>query len=234
MESLISHANETTVSFCGVFTEALIDSGSQVTTVCEEFFNTLSPAPTMVPIDELKLNLEGPDRRKLPYLACMVGTVMVPFCPDPITVLALVDPTIKYNSQVPVLIGTNVITKFKESCPTDTVSEISSQWQNAFMSVQNGFVGFVKSTNKKDVSIKPLQTVTFSGLVRKEKEVETAVTENTENATSRIGVCPRVVALNKAGQNQRVPVRIFNMSARTITVSPHSTLCQLQEVKILR
>ena len=47
-------------------------------------------------------------------------------------------------------------------------------------------------------------------------------------------MCPRVVALDKAGQNQRVPVRVFNMSAKAITVAPHTILCQLQEVKVLR
>ena len=234
MESLIGHANETVVSFCGAEVNALIDSGSQVTTICEEYFNAMTPSPTIVPLEELKLNLEGPDGRKLPYTACTVATIVVPFCPDPITVLALVVPTTRYNSQVPVLIGTNVISKAKEYCPTDKVSQIPSQWQDAFLSIHNGFVGFVKSTNKRSVNIEPLHTVTFSGLVRKEREVETAVTENSESASSRLGVCPRVVALDKAGQNQRVHVRVFNMSAKVITVFPHTTLCQLQEVKVLR
>ena len=54
-----------------------------------------------------------------------------------------------------------------------------------FLSLQNGFVGFVKSTNKRDIKIQPLHTVTFSGLVRKEKDIETAVTENTETASKQ-------------------------------------------------
>ena len=78
---------------------------------------------------------------------------MVPFCSDPISVLALVVPNTKYNSQVPVLIGTNVINRVKERCPADKVSEIPSQWNNAFLSLQNEFVGFVKSTNKRDIKI---------------------------------------------------------------------------------
>lgn len=52
------------------------------------------------------------------------------------------------------------------------MSDVPSQWRSAFVSLQKGFVGLVKSTNKKDVKIKPLQTVTFSGLVRKQREVE--------------------------------------------------------------
>ena len=234
METLIGQPNESNVTFCGTDTIALIDSGSEVTTICEEFFETLNPAPIHVPLEDLRLNLEGPDGRKLPYSECIVATINVAFCPEPITVLALVVPTTRYNSKVPVLIGTNVINRARKMCPADTASEIPSQWQNAFCSLQNGFVGVVKSTNKKDVKIEPFQTVTFSGLVRKPREVETAITENAEAASSRLGVCPRVVALDKAGQNQRVSVRVFNISAKTFTVTPHTPLCQLQEVKVLR
>ena len=156
----------------------------------------------------------------MPYTVCTVATIAVPFCPDPITVLALVVLTTRYNSQVPVLIGTNVISKAKEYCPTDKVSQIPIQWQDAFSSIHNGFVGFVKSTNKRSVNIEPPHTVSFSELVRKEREVETAVTENSESESSKLGVCQRVVALDKAGPNQRVHVCVINMSAKAITVSP--------------
>ena len=58
--------------------------------------------------------------------------IMVPFCSVSITVLALVVPNTRYNSQVPVLIGTTIIEKVKNKCPADKVSEIPSQWNNAF------------------------------------------------------------------------------------------------------
>ena len=169
METLTRHANETTVSLCGADVDALIDSGSQVTTVSEEFCTILNPTPRVVPLKDLRLNLEGPDGKKLPYISCIVATVVVPFSPDPITVLALVVPTTRYNSKVPVLIGTNVISRAKLNCLANKVIEIPSQWQNAFLSLQNGFVGVVKSTNKRDIRIEPLQTVTFSGLLRQKK-----------------------------------------------------------------
>ena len=70
------------------------------------------------------------------------------------------------------------------------------------------------------MNIEPLHTVTFSGLVIKEREVETTVMENSESASSSLGVCLRVVALDKAGQNQCVHLCVFNMSAKAITVSP--------------
>ena len=79
-----------------------------------------------------------------------------------------------------------------------------------------------------------MRTVTFSGLVRKLRDAESAVKENTETATSRLGVCPRVEALDQVGSYQQLPVRVFNMSAKTMTVTPQTVLCELQEVKVLR
>ena len=49
MESLIRHANETVVSFCEAEVNALIDSGSKLTTICEEYFNAMTPSPTVIP-----------------------------------------------------------------------------------------------------------------------------------------------------------------------------------------
>ena len=61
-----------------------------------------------------------------------------------------------------------------------------------------------------------------------------AVTEQSEIASDRIGICPRVVSLKSAGKNHRVPVRIFNISARPILIKPQTLLCELQQVKVLR
>ena len=79
-----------------------------------------------------------------------------------------------------------------------------------------------------------MEVRTVSGFVRKQKEAESAITEQAENASSKIGVCPRVVAVNKAGRNARVPVKLFNMSAKVLTIPPRAVLCELQEVKVLR
>ena len=70
--------------------------------------------------------------------------------------------------------------------------------------------------------------------MRKSRGVEAAVTEHTQGASSRIGICPRVVSLEKPGRNQRISVRVFNMSAKILDIKPDSQLCELHEVKVLR
>ena len=100
--------------------------------------------------------------------------------------------------------------------------------------MQQSRVGIVKSTNNTTIQIQPNETIVVSGFVRKTGNVDSAVTEQTQRASSRIGVCPRVVALVKGEKYQRVPVRLFNMSAKVITIKPKSDLCELHEVKVLR
>ena len=92
----------------------------------------------------------------------------------------------------------------------------------------------VKSTNAYDIKVQPKETLTLSGLVRKNRQVEAVITEQTEGASTRIGVCPRIVSLQKIGTSQRVPVRIYNMSAKVLHIKPNSDLCELHDVKVLR
>ena len=100
----------------------------------------------------------------------------------------------------------------------NTAEDVPLAWQNAFISLHNGLVGAVKSTNKYNIEIEPMKTVKFSGLVRKSKCVDSAIAENTKAASSRSGVCPREVTSDKVGSYQRVHVRFFIISAKTIKI----------------
>ena len=217
--------------FCGLETTALIDSGSQVTTVSEQYYKQMDPTPPIVP--EQEVSLKGPDGRTIPYIHCIEVTVEVDFMPGiELTVPALVVPTTEYHKEVPVIVGTNIISRYRERC--EDPEKVPTEWQHAFLALQAGFLGSVRSTNKSDLQIKPYERVTVSGFLQKQKESEAVITEQSEKASSKIGVCPRVVRLNRQGTTARVPVRIYNMSAKVITIAPRSVLCDLQEVKVLR
>ena len=61
--------------------------------------------------------------------------------------------------------------------------------------------------------------------------MEAAVTEGTEWASNKLGVCPRVVSLQSPGKYQSVlPLGCVTCH----TIKPKSNLCELQEVKVLR
>ena len=111
-------------------------------------------------------------------------------------------------------------------------SQIPDSWNTAFKALVNTKVGVVKTTNR--VVLQPFESKTITGFARKVHNCESAVTEPAENGSSRISVCPRVVALNNPGTSTRIPVKVFNMSARPVTIPAKSPVCELKEVTILR
>ena len=72
----MGRSNETSVIINSVETTALIDSGSMVTTISEEFYKTLSPLP---PLYDVQLKVEGAGGNAIPHLGCMECFVEVPF-----------------------------------------------------------------------------------------------------------------------------------------------------------
>ena len=91
--------------------------------------------------------------------------------------------------------------------------------------------GVVKTTN--NVVLQPLESKLRAGFARKTRDVESVVTELAETGTpSRVIICPRVVGLNKPGTSARVPVWIYNISAKAVTIPAKSPICELEEVDV--
>ena len=187
----------------------------------------------MYSVEDLGIKVEAAGGHNLSYLGAIACEIEVPFLGNQsIETGALVLPTTDYSLNVPVIVGTNTITPCRDRCENNK-DGIPSQWKNAFLSLQDTHVGVVKSTDTT-IQIQPNETLTISGFVRQKRSIESAVTEHTLGASSKIGVCPRVVSLANAEKCQRVPVRIYNMSAKVMTIQPKSDLCELHEVKVLR
>ena len=234
-QRLIGHSNESRVTFCGIEANALVDSGSQITTITEEFYNLLSPRPHLWSFEELGLNLkvQGAGGHDIPYIGCILADVKVPFMPNStIKVGVLVVPATDYGLEVPIIFGTNVISRCRKTCDSETA--VPDNWKNAFAACQTESAGIVKSTNKVTIKLKPIESITLSGMVRDCRQVVSAVTETAKGVSSRIGVCPRVVKLDPKGKNQRVPVKIVNVSTREVQIEPRTPLCEFQEVQVLR
>ncbi|KAH3793954.1 hypothetical protein DPMN_147482 [Dreissena polymorpha] len=82
------------------------------------------------------------------------------------------------------------------------------------------------------ITLKPMETKTARGFIRKIRTVDAAVTEPVEDTyIQKALVCARAVELGKFA---RVPVRICNMSAKIMEIPVKSELCQLSEVNVLR
>ena len=166
---LIGNSNETSVEINGIETLALIDRGSQITTISEDLYNSMSPKPVLYSIEKLGLKIEGASGHILSYMGAIVCSLEVPFLHNQIIeTAALVLPTTDYSLKVPVIVGTNVINRCRELCES-TTETIPTQWKNAFIALQRSHIGVVKSSNNRTIQIQPNETITVSGLFRKRK-----------------------------------------------------------------
>ena len=148
----------------------------------------------------------------LPYVE---ATVKLPFSEASVHALLLVVPTTEYSKKVLIIVGTNIINRLKPQISEN--EEVPVAWQSAFASLCNNQVGVVKLTTR--LTLQPMEVRDVNCFTRKAYNVESAITEplDSEEGT-KIGICPRIVSLENPGKTARVPVRIFNISAKVMTL----------------
>ena len=187
-----------------------------ISTISKIYLDQISPKPQIHKLEEIDLDIKCADGLTLPYLGYIEVSVELP-CTDqgPVFVLLLLVPDTEYNRTVLLIVGTNVIRQFKDY-PSNS-KEVPEAWQAAFFSISDSQVGRVKSTTK--LTLQPREIKTVTGFVRKSENVESAITEPLENGNmTKVTECPRIVSLNNRGTTARVPVRIFNMFAKVVTL----------------
>lgn len=232
---MVGKANEANVIVNSVKCRALIDSGSMISTISSSMLNKLKPVPEIRDLSDLCLTINVAGGATLPYQGYVEVKVKVNFMSkEEIYVPLLVVSPTEYNKNVPIVVGTNIIKLFHIFASEGDSRDIPKEWNIAFNSLTNITVGKVKSTNRKPIKLKPMSVMTINGLARsKVSGSTTVVTEDLQGDNSdHISICPRVV--NLKSKTCRVPVRIFNMTAKTVDIKPRTNLCDLHEVKVMR
>ena len=94
----------------------LIDTGSDITTISDGFYQHMNPKPELLNMSDFKLNITGASGSKLPYAGYFEAEIsMSNVDHEPVTAPVLVVPTTGYSGQVSLIVGTNIIGRIK-SC----------------------------------------------------------------------------------------------------------------------
>ena len=114
---MVGEANESEVLLENIECQALLDTGSTVSTVSEQFYKDHCSHLALHPIKDF-LRIECADGQLLPYLGYVVADVGLPSAglKTHKSVILLVVPNTEYNRRVPLLLGTNVLRSLVESC----------------------------------------------------------------------------------------------------------------------
>ena len=203
-----------------------------MTTMSQSLYDQLTEKPKLLGFEDFKLDIRAAGGSTVPYSGYIWAEIHVPFLHDrSLWTPVLIVQDKQYPGQVPVIIGTNVIARFRALSCEQAVPEA---WDIAFQSLQDNAVGTVKSTNRRPITIRPMESKVITGSVRNCKVKEVLTEPGEFELSSSLHVCPRVVSLSGNNNFNRVPVKVCNISARAIKIQPHSQLCELHDVKVLR
>ena len=228
--NLVGPANEADILIHNVQANALIDTGSMVTTISQSFYLSLPFRPQLLSLDDFGIDISIADGTTLDVLGYIETNISLPFYKDfNLDVPVLVVPDNSINSSCPCIIGTNVLRRFKAAAEE---TDLPEAWRMAFDSITCQ-PSTVRSTNKHKIEVGPYESVTLTGIVRGvDHNIETVITENLDSDHPFI-VRPHVIGLPKQGTYARVPVKLCNISAKPIYIKPKSDLCYINEVKIV-
>ena len=132
-EKLVGQMNEGTAIINGCKTNALIDTGSQVTTILKDFYDQHLTDCDIHPVETLKV--VGAGGQDVPFFGFSVN-ISFPeheagICEETPT-FALIVPNTTYNQRVPAVIGTNVLrhyaNKYDHRNKTGGAQTASSQY----------------------------------------------------------------------------------------------------------
>jgi hypothetical protein len=250
-DGLVGSSNEVDVTLNGIQVKALLDTGSSVSTVSQAFYEeNLSNIP-LTSLDNI-LEIETAGGQSLPYLGYIEADLEAAATPSSQVqkCLMLVVPDARYHNKVPLLLGTNILSRLMTECQGQYGARMLQQaplhtpWYLSFRCIwhrdkalarNNNRLGLVRSAEMERIKVPPNSSIAISGYVDDEINypVTSALLQPTRSShiPEDIDVEPSVV-LYRHKQTGPVTVRISNITTRTVLIPPRAVLCELQPVTV--
>ncbi|KAL5007503.1 hypothetical protein ScPMuIL_016309 [Solemya velum] len=164
--------------------------------------------------------------------------------------LLLVVPNSNYNSSVPLLLGTNVLsscmTKCQQLCGNKLLqhSNLSAGWQLVFKSLMmrerhlrrnKNRIGLVKSATKQNVVIQANSSTIVQGYIDNKIDYHStcALLQPTKKTTipKDLDITPGVIEYQCHGP-QLVDIHLSNVTTRPLTIPHRAVICEIQPVDL--
>ena len=227
----------------GVRCTALLDTGSQVSTVCEDFYNEHLSYLTIHSLGSL-LEIKGAADQLVPYLGYIEIHLQLPLDDSEADIqaydaLALVVPQTSYHKKAPVLIGTNIIRlcylasrrKFGVDLQKWALSEGWQRTYHNFIRVGNALQHTVSShvPQKIPANCKALIPCTIETSQLQHKI--TVMTDGGDiSLPAGLLLSSSITDLQPEDTTHTVAVQLVNISEQEVTIPANLPLCQVQRI----
>lgn len=247
-KQLLGAANEADVVVNGVICRSLLDTGSTVSTVSKRFYDKHLGGVELHPLGEM-LDIEGAGGHKLPYLGYVQVSLRMAASDSTNTAqqecLFLVVHDTRYNSNVPVLLGTNVLCPLMSELQSyhgvrfQQTAGLTTSWQLAFKSIafqrrhldrSKGKLAEVRSLQDRNISLPGNSSLTVWGEVKKDLAYHPCwvVQQRAQNSfLYGVDIAPILLLYEPSQEKMVVPVRVSNLSASIVNISPAEIIAEL-------
>ena len=213
----------------------MLDTGSEVTTIDEDYYRQNLPHRKLNPLDELEVKgAAGHDVPYVGYIALDLKFTDVGVW-ETMETLALVTPSTGENRDVPLLVGTNtkLVRDMAQLCLKRGGKQfakklkVMSIWAKAYqdavrLDTNDGKIGVVKLHGKKPVSIKSGEKIAVTGSIRNHlnHEVEVLIEPPSESSIPCGLAIHPFVRMLPVGSTVKVKIVVENNSTRDVTLPP--------------
>ena len=243
---LVGKANECEVLVNNIPCVALLDTGSTVSTISEQFHEDHLRDCEIQPLDCI-LNIECANGGSLPYLGLIEAELEVPGLSlvETVPAIFLVVPKSAYNTQVPFLLGTNVLHQLLNQCREERgarfaqKSVLPSALELSFRCITQsenciqracGSVAHVKSAQMNTVHIPPNHRVILDGKLSKRINCSCHAVMVPTSKMDGLEVTPYLMSYSM--DTDRILVEVANLSNRMVHISPSKVIGELQHVTL--
>ena len=204
---LVGTSNVLKIKVDGNECEGLIDTGSMITTVGEEFYQKKLQHLELRDLAAV-LQIEGAGGQNVPYLGMIEAEMEIPGA-KPLHVPVLVVPATKFNSSVPVIVGTNVLKVIQNKDDTVPLEPQITKSIEAIVADDE-----IAVYTASEVAIDPGASIVISGRVGKKGRFLEGCLEPSNSLPGGILMPATVTSIN----NNKVTVCMMNISQKTVHI----------------
>ena len=235
---MVGPENVIPVEVEGVNCDALVNTGSMVTTIAESFWRTKLVSVPLRPLQDL-IRVEGANGLEVKYLGYVEVSLRMqhgiagPEQMHRAPVLVVVDT--QYNAKVPLIVGTNIIRccykwGVDHSGPKSWMNtQVQPAWRMAFDSFSASTASpkvKVQLVTSSQVQLAPGEAALLEG----QTAVKWRHSLTSKLRRSPLLVDPLLVEAPEEGPVKKVFIEVKNGGQKTITLSNGKTLCFLEQV----
>jgi hypothetical protein len=222
----------------GASVQSLLDTGSQISTICKSLYDRLAGTVSLQSLDTLEIIVGG--GHTLPYLGVVTLDLIFPMQVGDfeLTALFLVVEDSAANAEVPMLLGTNVLRCCYEVCKQQSKEgweqSIPVSWQFAFLCLEMANYNDQIDTVVKCQSailVPPMGTADFNVWGVKPQEGEKILfSDDDVSLPGGVVVTPMVIS---GEQNEPITVTLNNICDTAVLIPRGTEVCHAESVQMM-